>query len=39
MEEGTEEIQRACRLGDLELLTELLEKYPKVLNEADAKLG
>ena len=39
MEEGTEEIQRACRLGDLDLLIEYLDKYPKGLNEADTKLG
>ena len=39
MENASEEIQRACRLGDLELLKEALEKYPKGINECDSKLG
>ncbi|OMJ95764.1 hypothetical protein SteCoe_843 [Stentor coeruleus] len=39
MEDRSEDIQRACRLGDLSLLTEALAVYPKGLNETDTKLG
>ena len=39
MEENSEDIQRACRLGDLELLKKALESFPLTINETDQKLG
>lgn len=39
MGENCDDIQRACRLGDLELLVESLLTYPAGLNETDLKLG
>jgi len=35
----SEEIQRACRLGDVDLLKKSIESYPEGLNELDTKLG
>ncbi|CAG9321621.1 unnamed protein product [Blepharisma stoltei] len=34
-----EQIQKACRLGDCELLTKILTKSPELINELDDKLG
>lgn len=39
MANPSEDIQRACRLGDLDLLKEALEKYPEGINDSDSKLG
>lgn len=39
MENPSEEIQRACRLGDLSLLKAAVENYPGGVNESDLKLG
>jgi ankyrin len=33
------DIQKACRLGNVELLRTILEKDPTVINELDSKLG
>ena len=39
MENPSEEIQRACRLGDLDLLKAAIDKCPGGINESDSKLG
>ncbi|OMJ90968.1 hypothetical protein SteCoe_6534 [Stentor coeruleus] len=39
MGDNSDEIQRACRLGDLDLLIDALIEYPKGLDETDLKLG
>ena len=39
MENPSEDIQRACRLGDLDLLKAAIDKYPSGINESDSKLG
>ena len=39
MVDGAEEIQRACRLGDLGLLKRVVDTYPHHVNTVDAKLG
>jgi ankyrin repeat protein len=39
MVDGAEEIQRACRLGDLGLLKRVADTYPHHINTVDAKLG
>lgn len=39
MENASEDIQRACRLGELSLLKEALQKCPDMINEKDLKLG
>ncbi|CAG9331969.1 unnamed protein product [Blepharisma stoltei] len=36
---NSDEIQKACRLGDIPSLSEALDKYPEGLNELDSKLG
>lgn len=39
MEKTSEDIQIACRLGDLDLLKDALKKHPEGMNEIDSKLG
>lgn len=39
MENPSEDIQRACRLGDLSLLKDAVLQYPSGINEKDGKLG
>jgi len=39
MVDGAEELQRACRLGDLGLLKRVADTYPHHINTVDAKLG
>ena len=39
MVDGAEELQRACRLGDLALLKRVADTYPHHINTVDAKLG
>ena len=38
MENTNEDIQRACRLGDLSLLKQSLANYPEGLNQTDSNL-
>ena len=39
MVDGAEELQRACRVGDLSLLKRVVDTYPHHVNSLDAKLG
>jgi len=39
MVDGAEELQRACRLGDLGQLKRVADTYPHHINTLDAKLG